>query len=294
MERNIMKRNMMKRNSIIVFILSASIIFSSCTGNATTKTEVTDTKGITVSPTEITDIPVEITAAPTGITAVPSDVANVMEGDFTEGVWIKKYPDNLACFKFETPEGYQIVCDPCNVNETLNPDIVTESHQDLDHRDTTNLDEPYELITEPGEYNIDDVVIRGFAGKHNSGPYPGTNNIYVFTINDITIAHFASQGELPSDEVLEQIGDVDVLLIQLFVVPDYNKMLMKDADVIIEKLNPKIIIPEHGDAYIGGQLAKRLTIEEVDEPSGEIIITRDMLDNMSDMQVLNLDTEVYR
>lgn len=262
----------MRKYFVIAFVLSASLICSACAGNNVAETKVAEVKGITDAPT-VTD--------------------TEKETAFTEGVWIKKYPDNYACFKFESPEGFQIVCDPFNMNETLQPDIVTESHQHMDHADTSCLELPYQLITEPGEYKTNDVVINGYAGKHNKGDKEDTNNIFVIKMNDITIAHFASQGELPSDEVLEQIGTVDILLIQIFTNPGYAKLIMDDADIIVSKLNPKIIIPEHGDQTIGDKLAKHLKVSEEVEDSGSIIITREMLDNADSIRVINLDNNTY-
>jgi len=275
----------MKKYSIITFMVTVLFLLTACTGQNTTKINITEDVGITSTPTD-GDVDNEDVEEDIVITNKPT----ATDTDFTEGVWIKKYPDNYACFKFESPEGFQIVCDPFDVDETLQPDIVTESHQHSDHTDTSNLEHPYQLITEAGDYSKEDVVIQGYAGKHNKGDIEGTNNIFIIKMKDITIAHFASQGEIPSDEVLEQIGSVDILLIQVFENPLYNKLLINDTDAIINKLKPKIIIPEHGDINAGDILAKHLknATEDV-ESSGNIIVTRDMLDKIEGILVINLD-----
>jgi L-ascorbate metabolism protein UlaG (beta-lactamase superfamily) len=215
-------------------------------------------------------------------------ITEIKDAEFTEGIKITKYPEDYACFKFETPDGFMIISDPYSMNETVQPDVVTESHQDSDHADTSSLESPYELITEPGEYNIGDVLIRGFAGKHNKGSMY-KNNIYVFTMNDITFAHFASQGEVPSEEVLEQIGPVDILLIQAFDNPNYNKLVLHDLDIIIEKLTPKVVIPEHCGLSAGSKFAKHLKVTEVQKESGSIILTRSVLDDIEGLCVVNLE-----
>jgi hypothetical protein len=215
--------------------------------------------------------------------------ASELEKEFTEGVWIKKYPGNNACFKLETREGFKIVCDPYLITELLKPDIVLESHQHMDHMDPTNLEQPFYLIKEPEEYKTDDAMITGFPGKHNKGDKEDTNYIYVVKMEDITIAHFASQGEVPSDEILKQIGPVDILLIQVFNDPSYDKLIIEEAGTIISKLKPKIIIPEHGDATMGSQLAKYYNIAEEIEASGSIIITRAMLEETKNIRIINLD-----
>lgn len=211
------------------------------------------------------------------------------DADFSEGVWIRKYSDNYACFKFESPEGFQIVCDPFSIYEILQPDVVIESHQHADHTDTTLLEPGYDLIAKAGEYQYEEAEIKGYAGKHNKGDEEDTNYIFVIKMNDITIAHFASQGELPSDEVLDQIGPVDILLIQIFMNPDYNKLGMEDADAIIQKLKPKIVIPEHGDENMGSLLAEHLEVTQELMPAGDMIVTREMLDHSDGIRVVNLD-----
>ena len=211
------------------------------------------------------------------------------DGDFTEGVWIRKYMENYACFKFESPKGFQIVCDPFGIYEILQPDVVVESHQHADHTDITMLEPGYDLIAKPGEYQYEEAEIKGYAGKHNKGDEEDTNHIFVVKMNDIAIAHFASQGELPSDEVLDEIGPVDVLLIQIFMNPKYNKLSIEDADAIIQRLKPKIVIPEHGDENMGSLLAEHLEVTQELIPTGDMIITREILDLSDKIRVVNLD-----
>lgn len=255
---------------------------------ATSKEEKTDTEATASQDTMVNTNAVAVSDEITGIPVYETD--DPADG-FSKGIWIKKYPGNNACFKLETPQKYQIICDPYDINEALQPDIVTESHQDSDHTDTESLTLPYELITEPGEYSYDEVLIKGYAGNHNKGSYSGINTIFVFTFDDITIAHFASQGALPEDEVLEQIGPVDVLMVQFFVNPNYNKLTAADVEKIVEKLNPKIIIPEHCDASSAGWLATRMKLTEEIVTSGSLLVTRDLLDSSDNIRIICLEQE---
>jgi hypothetical protein len=294
--------------AILLIVLAVCLIISyisnkrapaaeDSTSTADDRTEETSLSDATL--TETKDLPV-VTISPdaaalTENASLPEDTApqdtaaEASETEFTEGIRITKYPGDYASFKFETPDGTTIISDPFLMNEVIQPDIVTESHQDLDHNDETLLIPPYELITKAGEYTIGDVTIRGFAGKHNKGGGEGSNNIFVIQVNDITIAHFASQGEVPSEEVLYQINNVDVLLIQAFVNPNYNKLVFEDIDTIISKLNPKIIIPEHCGEDSGSVFAKYLNITEENEDSGSVIITRSMLDNTEGLRLISLE-----
>ena len=214
--------------------------------------------------------------------------------NLTEGVWIKKYPENYACFKFETPDGIKIVADPYMMNETVQPDIVTESHQHADHVDVSKLKGTYKLIKETGSFSEKGVKITGYQGKHNKGEMSEPNIIFVYEVNGLKVAHFASQGELPSDETLDQIKNADVLLIQASIKPEYanSKMNLEEAKYIIDKLNPKIVIPEHGSENLGKALAAYLGLKVEFIKNGEVIVTKSELDAAKSLRVLDLDIDV--
>ncbi len=214
--------------------------------------------------------------------------------NFTEGVWIKKYPENYACFKFETPEGIKIVADPYMMNETVQPDIVTESHQHSDHVDASKLQGTYKLIKETGSFSEKGIKITGYQGKHNKGEMSESNIIFVYEVNGLKIAHFASQGELPSDETLGQIKNADVLLIQASIKPEYanSKMNLEETKYIIDKLNPKIVIPEHGSENLGKALAAYLGLKVEFIENGEVTVTKSGLDAAKSLRVLDLDIDV--
>jgi hypothetical protein len=210
----------------------------------------------------------------------------------TEGILIKKYPGNFACFKFETPDGIKIITDPYEMDETVEPYIVTESHQHGDHTDVSKLKGTYKLINTIEDFSEKGIKIKAYSGKHNKGDTEGTNYIYVFDINGIRIAHFASQGELPTDETLKKIGKVDILLIQASFKPQYadSKLNVNECAAIIKILDPKIIIPEHGAIKMGQVIADKLGIKLEHLNTGELAVTRNGLDTLKKIEVDNLDT----
>jgi len=212
--------------------------------------------------------------------------------NISEGVLIKKYPGNYACFKFETPDGIKVITDPFAMDETVEADIVTESHQHLDHTDVSHLLGSYKAIYTIGDFSVKGINVMGLSGKHNKGVADGTNFIYVFDINGIKIAHFASQGELPNDKTLKKIGKVDILLIQASIRPEYanSKLNIKECKAIIEKLNPKIVIPEHGTPGLGKSLAKYLGVKLEYPKDSELVVTRNGLDAIKSLEVNDLDS----
>ncbi len=284
----------MKKSYLIITVIISAVLLSACSGDkdepAKPTIAVLPSKE-PVSPTPKAETYEEAEATKTPTTISKAGVAPATDTEFTEGVLIKKYPGNYACFTFETIDGFQILSDPYMLNDTLKPDVVTESHQHGDHNDTSQVEGDFALITESGEYTFDKTVIKGYMGVHNKGDLPSPNTIFVTKLEDITIAHFASQGDLPSDEVLDQIGRVDVLLIQIFENGTYGKLVPDDLPAIINKLQPKIIIPEHGQANADAVIAGKLDITYEAEPSGRLILTQEKLKMMKEAKVINLDNE---
>ena len=211
--------------------------------------------------------------------------------NFTDGVWIVKYPDNQTCFRFETPDGRIIVTDPYNMDEIVKPDIVTISHPHLDHGDISSLSKPYELLTKAGEFNIKGIKITGVAGSHNSGrtlEKNVCNVIYVFDIDGIKIAQFASQGALPTKAMFDEIGKVDVLIMQLF--SGGGKLSLTECTTIAKRVEPKIIIAAHGDTTLIGRFAELMDTRVEKSKNGEIIVSKSSLDMIKTPKVMVLDT----
>lgn len=211
--------------------------------------------------------------------------------NFSDGVWIVKYPDNQTCFRFETPDGRIIVTDPYNMDELVKPDIVTISHPHLDHGDISSLGKPYALLTKAGEFNIKGIRITGVAGSHNSGrtlEENVCNVIYVFDIDGLRIAQFASQGALPSKAMFDEIGRADVLILQLF--SGGGKLSLQECTTIARTLEAKLIIPAHGDTTLIGRFAELMDTRVEKSETGEIVVMKSSLDTMKRPKVMVLDT----
>jgi L-ascorbate metabolism protein UlaG (beta-lactamase superfamily) len=212
-----------------------------------------------------------------------------------DGIRITKYPENYTAFKIETGDGVTIITDPFIISEQVHADIVTESHQHLDHTDVSHILEPYELFKEPGAFEVAGVKITGVAGAHNKpepNPYldfSGSNIIYVFDLGDMRLAQFASQGDVPTPAMFAQIGRADVLVIQFFYNSSNTKLDMSEAAQIAQRLGAKIIIPAHGEPSLNKQFAKELGADFQEEPSGVLSVTRSQLDQLKTPVVIVLD-----
>jgi hypothetical protein len=206
-------------------------------------------------------------------------------------VMIQKYPENFTCFLIKAPSGIKIITDPFCMDEKIQPDIVTESHDHGDHSDVSMLIPPYKLFNRPGEFIEKGVKITGIAGRHNRGDSGITNVMYVFDIDGIRIAEFGSQGDMPSPADLKKMGTVDVLMIQLYSVTN-DKLTLNESLSIVKTLGVKIIIPAHCDTAPAThtRFAKSLGGNDVTYiKSGQLAISRTELDKIKVPKVVVLD-----
>ena len=201
---------------------------------------------------------------------------------FSEGIWIKKYPENYTSFKFETSSGIKIITDPYNT-DTVQPDIVTLSHSHSDHSDTSKLTGNYTIIKSEGTYSINGISIQGYRGNHYKGTHDSINCVYTFNIDSIKIGQFGSLGEMLTDE----IGKLDVLII--LVSNSAVKLSLDEIATIIHNTGAKIIIPAHGTPNLGEALASKINADYKVINSGNIVLTRKIITKIKKPLVLNLD-----
>ncbi|MGH7249654.1 MAG: MBL fold metallo-hydrolase, partial [Minisyncoccia bacterium] len=99
-------------------------------------------------------------------------------------------------------------------------------------------------IEQPGEYEISNISVVGIAARAHTGEQDTkTSTIYKIVIDDIKIAVMGHIYPELSDDQLESIGAVDILLI-----PVGNSGYTMDAIgalKVIRKIEPKIVVPSH-------------------------------------------------
>ncbi len=132
---------------------------------------------------------------------------------------------------------------------SVSADIVTVSHEHADHNDvkqvtgTSRRPEPY-IIRSPGEYEINGIGVFGWGSFHDAvqGTERGKNTIFSIIVDGVRIVHLGDLGDVITDDLVEGLGTVDVLL-----TPVGGKFSMgpKEAAIVMEKLSPSIVIPMH-------------------------------------------------
>jgi len=191
-------------------------------------------------------------------------------------------------FKFKGKDAI-VVVDPLDKKKIgfgMSPtptDVVVVSH-DFDATSalaqvsgTPRRAEPY-IVNAPGEYEVNGVGIFGWGSDAN------TNTTYSIIVDGVRITHLGSLHQVITDDLVAGLGTVDVLLIPVGG-GDFS-IGPKDAQIVIEKLSPSIVIPmlyrlpEHAETFAGmlelNDFLKVMGISEL-APLDRLKVTRDSL-----------------
>jgi L-ascorbate metabolism protein UlaG (beta-lactamase superfamily) len=154
-----------------------------------------------------------------------------------------------ACFLIETDD-IAVVTDPFDpkigltLPKDLKADIVTVSHQHMDHNYVSAVGGDPSVISTGGSTTITNVTFTGINTFHDDvgGSKRGPNIIFKFTLDGITIAHLGDLGHMLTDMQALELRGVDIIMIPVGGGPTIN---VEIAAKIIDKIQPKIVIPMH-------------------------------------------------
>ena len=123
-------------------------------------------------------------------------------------------------------------------------DVVTFSHKHPDHSYGAGVSSEALVIDWPGESDKLGVRITGYPTFHDKekGAQRGENTIFKIEADDISILHCGDLGHILTDELVDEIGDVDILLIP---VGGHYTIDAAEAVSVIHKIEPSIVIPMH-------------------------------------------------
>lgn len=123
-------------------------------------------------------------------------------------------------------------------------EIVTISHGHLDHSEFAMVGGTKKVINGPGEYEISGVSIIGYPSFHDNkkGEERGKNTIYVYEVGGLRIAHLGDLGHTLSDDMINEMGAIDVLMIP---VGGTYTIGPKEAVEIVGKISPNFVLPMH-------------------------------------------------
>jgi len=158
-----------------------------------------------------------------------------------------------SCFTIKGSSS-TLVTDPYNSKNGLTPpkfkaDIVTVSHAHENHNNVAAVEgENVKVFDWPGEYESKEVMISCIEIPRFLKPEEKTElkrpqllAAYI-EMDGIKICHLGGLEKRLTGEMIEAIGDVDVLLLP---VGGGDMIAAKTAHEVIEQIEPRIVIPMH-------------------------------------------------
>jgi len=157
-----------------------------------------------------------------------------------------------SCFKIQTKpkrgeKNVIITTDIFDTKSGLRPpqgqmDVITLSNIKYRTKKIDKLEKKSFIIDASGEYSLNGVNIEGIESWQDNKQEKGIgrNTIFIIDSEDIRICHLGNLGQTLTEEQIEAIGEVDILLIP---VGDSNTLNLKAIKEIIGQLEPGILIP---------------------------------------------------
>ncbi len=155
-----------------------------------------------------------------------------------------------SSFLLTSETGVRILIDPFDrmlgykMPKPIETEIVAVSHNHGDHNKIRVATGDYLLVNEPKEYHRDGVSIKGIKTYHDkvNGKKRGENIVFRFHLDGLTICHCGDLGHLLTEEQVNDIGNVDILMI-----PVGGGVTLKGEEgaKVVQQLKPTVTIPMH-------------------------------------------------
>jgi L-ascorbate metabolism protein UlaG (beta-lactamase superfamily) len=153
-----------------------------------------------------------------------------------------------SCFRL-SDRGATVVTDPPSDDmgydrPRIRADVVTISHEHPGHNNRIGFRGGPKFFDGPGEYEVKDVFITGIATYHDTrnGASRGTNTVFLFEFDGVTICHLGDLGHVPTQSQVEALSSVDVLLIP---VGGLHTIDPSKASEVISLIEPLLVVPMH-------------------------------------------------
>ncbi len=126
----------------------------------------------------------------------------------------------------------------------LNADIITLGDELAEEKGSVaEIEGDPKILDWPGEFEVSNVAIEAFSADKfakNGGPEGVNVNIFIFVVDGVKVCHLSGLAHELSDELLDHIGDVDVLLLP---VGGGDVLAGKAAQKVMEEIEPRLVIP---------------------------------------------------
>lgn len=142
-----------------------------------------------------------------------------------------------SCFTIKGKKG-TVVTNPYSKhikNEKLKADVVLVT--DMGYDKLLAVGGEPRIFDIPGEYEVSEIPVIGVQ-------VPNKKTIFQFRVDDINFCQLGTLDQPISADLIEKIGDVDVLLVP---VGGDGTLDAKKAHDVIEEIEPRIVIPMEYD-----------------------------------------------
>ncbi|OGG08622.1 hypothetical protein A2154_01945 [Candidatus Gottesmanbacteria bacterium RBG_16_43_7] len=128
--------------------------------------------------------------------------------------------------------------------KNIESDIITVSHEHEDHNNISVVAGAPFIVRGAGEYEIKNISIIGISVFHDAqaGAQRGINTIYKIEMDGLSLVHLGDLGHILPDNVIDALGNVDVLFIPVGGVFTINP---DSAVKVIADIEPSLVIPMH-------------------------------------------------
>lgn len=139
-----------------------------------------------------------------------------------------------GCFRLQSGET-SVLLDPAG--NRLKADLILKTAASAD-----GTDESPETISFPGEYEVKGIEVEGYGSLEESTTKI-VKTIYAVSWEDIRFVFLGQLSNPPKADVLERIGDPDVLIIPV----DGDHFFDPEAAAkLVKQIEPKVAIPSFG------------------------------------------------
>ena len=146
-----------------------------------------------------------------------------------------------TCFQIKGKKVTVVV----NPQQPMKGDIVLKTGGEI-----AGVEGMIKLFDWPGEYEIKDVPISGFQAHTQSvdgKPAGDETVIYRFDVDDVSCCHLGELGHKLTNEMIDKIGNIDVLMVKIGEDSNLSKSQALD---VIEAIEPRVVIPMGGHGVV--------------------------------------------
>lgn len=166
-----------------------------------------------------------------------------------------------TCFTLKE-KGTKLLLNPDKQAGSVKGNVVLSSLEE-----TAEVKDVDKVVDWPGEYEIKGISITGFRAwtksksKEEEDGAGDETIIYYFDMGGIKFCHLGAVGHVLTSDMIKEIGDVDVLMIDL---GEKSNLDGKKPMEIIEAIEPRVLIPM-GE----GKLGERMKELGLDKPTAQ-------------------------